>query len=103
MRISIDCSWRIGVLELDGASTWKESYRRTITHVLLSEGTHVNRTLVKDGWCWWYRAYAPGDTVLEGLEKEARKAKKGLWADPQPVAAVGVVTRRLPKRPPPAD
>ena len=37
------------------------------------------------GWCWWYRKYAPGDTVLEGLEKEARKSKKGLWADPQPV------------------
>jgi endonuclease YncB( thermonuclease family) len=49
------------------------------------DGTHVNHTLVKAGWCWWYRKYAPGDTVLEGLEKDAREAKKGLWADPQPV------------------
>jgi endonuclease YncB( thermonuclease family) len=49
------------------------------------DGTNVNHTLVKDGWCWWYRKYAPGDTVLKGLEKEAREARKGLWADPQPV------------------
>jgi len=26
--------------------------------------------------------YAPGDTVLEGLETEAREARKDLWADP---------------------
>jgi micrococcal nuclease len=46
---------------------------------------YIIHTLVKDGWCWWYRKYAPGDTVLEGLEKEAREAKKGLWVDPKPV------------------
>jgi micrococcal nuclease len=58
---------------------------RTLADVLLLDGTNVNHTLVEDGWCWWYRKYAPGDTVLEGLEKEARAGKKGLWADPQPV------------------
>jgi endonuclease YncB( thermonuclease family) len=47
------------------------------------DGTNVNHTLVKDGW--WCRKYAPGDTVLEGLEHEARAGRKGLWADPQPV------------------
>lgn len=26
-----------------------------------------------------------GDTVLDVLERDARKAKKDLWADPQPV------------------
>jgi endonuclease YncB( thermonuclease family) len=50
--------------------------------VFLLDGTHVNHTLVKDGWCWWYRKYAPEDMVLEGLEEEAREAKRGLWVDP---------------------
>jgi micrococcal nuclease len=63
----------------------KDKYGRTIADVLLLDGTNVNHTLVEDGWCWWYRKYAPGDTVLEALEAEARVAKKGLWADPQPV------------------
>jgi endonuclease YncB( thermonuclease family) len=44
-----------------------------------------NQELVKQGWCWWYRKYAPGDAVLEGSEKVARAAKRGLWVDPQPV------------------
>jgi endonuclease YncB( thermonuclease family) len=62
-----------------------DKYKRTLGDVLLPDGTNVNHTLVKEGWCWWYRKYAPGDTVLEGLETEAREARKGLWADPQPV------------------
>ena len=44
---------------------------------------NLNQELVKQGWCWWYRKYAPRDTVLEGLERGAREAKKGLWADPK--------------------
>ena len=34
---------------------------------------------------WWYRKYAPRDTVLEEWEKAAREERKGLWADPPPV------------------
>jgi endonuclease YncB( thermonuclease family) len=49
-----------------------DKYGRTLADVLLLDGTNVNQTLVEDGWCWWYRKYAPGDTVLEGLEKEPR-------------------------------
>jgi endonuclease YncB( thermonuclease family) len=49
-----------------------DKYKRTSADVTLPDGTNVNHTLVKDGWCWWYRKYAPGDTVLEGLETEVR-------------------------------
>jgi endonuclease YncB( thermonuclease family) len=62
-----------------------DKYGRTIADVLLKDGTNVNHQLVKDGWCWWYRKYAPGNVVLEKLEKDARDAKKGAWADPAPV------------------
>ena len=63
----------------------RDKYKRILGDVILPDGTNVNQELVKQGWCWWYRRYAPGDTVLEGLETEAREARKGLWADPQPV------------------
>ena len=50
-------------LQTDG----QDKYGRTLGDVFLRDGTHVNHTLLKDGWCWWYRKYAPGDTALEGL------------------------------------
>ena len=63
----------------------QDKYGRTLADVLLLDRTNVNHTLVGEGWCWWYRKYAPGDVELERLEKEARDSKKGLWQDPAPV------------------
>ena len=36
-----------------------DKYGRTLADVLLPDGTNVIHALVKDGWCWWYRKYAP--------------------------------------------
>jgi len=58
---------------------------RTIGEVILPDGMNLNQELVKQGWCWWYREYAPGDTELKKLEREAREERKGLWAAAQPV------------------
>src|SRR5215831_3612965 len=63
----------------------KDEYGRTIADVLLPDGTNVNHALVRDGWCWWYRKYAPSDTKLEMLEAVAKAARRGLWADPKPI------------------
>jgi micrococcal nuclease len=59
--------------------------------VILPDGMNLNQELVKRGWYWWYGEYAPGDTMSEGLECEAREGRKGLWANPQPVPPWGVV------------
>jgi endonuclease YncB( thermonuclease family) len=61
-----------------------DRYGRSFADVLLPDGTNVNHMLVPDGWCWWNRKYAPGAVTLERLEAEAREARKGLGADPQP-------------------
>ena len=65
-----------------------QARRRICPHItkagLLSDGMNLNQELVKKGWCWWYRKYAPGNTELERLEREAREGKKGLWVDPAP-------------------
>ena len=56
-----------------------------LADVRLPDGTHVNHTLVKNGWCWWYRQYAPRNTELARLEKHARETKKGLWEGQTPI------------------
>ncbi len=60
----------------------QDRYGRTIAEVLLPDGRVLNQGLVKAGFAWWYRRYAPEDQTLEQLEQEARDAKRGLWADP---------------------
>ena len=52
--------------------------------MLLPDGTNVNRKLVKPGLAWWYKKYSK-DGSLGALEQEAREAKRGLWAEPNPI------------------
>ena len=63
----------------------QDRYGRTLGEVILPDGRSLNRELVRAGMAWWYRRYAPKHKELEALEKEAREAKAGLWADADPV------------------
>lgn len=63
----------------------RDKYQRLLGELVLPDGRVLNRELVREGFCWWYRKYAPENKGLERLEAEAREAKKGLWADPKPV------------------
>jgi micrococcal nuclease len=63
----------------------KDRYGRTVADVILPDGKSLNHELVRAGYAWWFRKYAPHDRELEQLEKEAREAKRGLWSDPHAI------------------
>ena len=45
----------------------------------------MNAQMVREGMAWVYRQYAKDRTLYE-LERQAKASKRGLWADPEPVA-----------------
>ncbi|MDR4483842.1 MAG: thermonuclease family protein [Nitrospirales bacterium] len=63
----------------------QDKYGRTIGDVILEDGRNLNQELVKAGYAWWYRKYAPGNMLLEKLEADAKAAKLGLWKDSNPI------------------
>ena len=66
-------------------ATGKDQYDRTLAHVILPDGKELNRELVQAGFAWWYRKYSK-DKSLGELEADAKKNRRGLWADQKPVA-----------------
>jgi len=58
-----------------------DRYGRTVARAYVG-GTDVNAHLVSQGAAWVYRQYSK-DRNLIGLEDQARKAKRGLWALPE--------------------
>lgn len=63
----------------------KDRYGRTIAEVILPDGRNLNHEIVRAGLAWWFRKYAPNDDELSRLEAEARKDKRGIWSEPEPV------------------
>src|SRR5215510_12749039 len=63
----------------------QDRYQRTIAEVVLSDGLILNYEIVKAGLAWWFKRYSPKDPTLEGLEFQARQARRGVWSDHDPV------------------
>ncbi|MGZ5030776.1 MAG: thermonuclease family protein [Methylobacter sp.] len=59
-----------------------DKYGRTVG-TLFVDGLDVNREQVKRGMAWVYRQYLHDQSLLQ-VESEARKAKEGLWSEPNP-------------------
>ena len=61
-----------------------DQYGRKTAIVWLGR-TNINLQLVKEGLAWHYAYFAPDATDLAAAEKTARKDRKGLWRDKNPV------------------
>ena len=53
--------------------------------VLWADGDRVNAQLVRKGLAWWDRRRAASEDRLRRLERRARAAERGLWAQPTPL------------------
>ncbi len=63
----------------------QDRYRRTIADIQLPDGALLSNELVRHGYAWWYRKYAPNNEVLQNLEEIARRDHTGLWIDSAPI------------------
>lgn len=64
--------------------TGRDRYKRTLA-VVMAGGVNVNRELVRLGLAWRYEAYSK-DPALLAAQNSAKAAKRGLWADGEPLA-----------------
>jgi endonuclease YncB( thermonuclease family) len=63
----------------------KDRYGRTVGVVTLSSGTNLNLAILQNGMAWWYKDFAKKEKDYESAEAEAKTAKRGLWADANPI------------------
>ena len=62
-----------------------DNYGHTVGQVVLPDMSNLNLVLVSAGLAWWYAKHAPEDDFLNDVQENAKAAKRGLWADPNPL------------------
>lgn len=55
-----------------------------ILGIVIVGNTTINAEMVEQGWAWYFEEHGE-NTILARLEQEARAAKRGLWADANPL------------------
>lgn len=75
------CYGKVVTIDVQG----QDPRGRTIGRVRLSDGTDLNKELVKRGLAWWSDKYAPNDKPLKQLHIAAKTGKIGLWAIPNAI------------------
>lgn len=63
----------------------KDQYGRIVAEIYLPDGTSLNHRLVAAGFAWHYTQFSKNPDMARAQQK-ARTERKGLWAEPQPMA-----------------
>lgn len=71
-----------GVVRVEGRS--RDQHGRILGTLHVGD-RNLNRDMVADGWAWAFTGFAEDDD-LTAAEAAARLDRRGLWADPQPLA-----------------
>jgi micrococcal nuclease len=63
----------------------RDRYGRTLGRVRLPDGKDLGAEMIRAGVAWSYEGSGPGGQAYSRMQSEARKAKRGLWSDPNPM------------------
>lgn len=61
-----------------------DRYGRSIAKIYYDNNKYLSEEIIKNGFGWQYKKYSTS-TLLAKLEEEARKNKRGLWIDNNPI------------------
>jgi micrococcal nuclease len=61
-----------------------DKYGRSIAKIYYDNNKYLSEEIIRNGFGWQYKKYSTSK-LLAKLEEEARKNKKGLWIDPNPI------------------
>jgi|688.fasta_scaffold45943_5 endonuclease YncB( thermonuclease family) len=69
---------------LDGKVS-KDRNGRLLAVLVTRKNVDINASMIVSGYAWHFKKYSK-DQYYANLERQARKQRVGLWADPNPVA-----------------
>ena len=72
--------------EVDILDLGEDRYHRMLGQIYLPDGTNVNSVQVRTGNAWVFTRYCRDPIYWMPLQVGAQKARRGLWADPNPLA-----------------
>ncbi|MGB6129289.1 MAG: thermonuclease family protein [Psychrilyobacter sp.] len=62
-----------------------DKYGRKVGKIYYSNNRYLNLECVKTGNAWWYEYYAKKEYDLKLAQEQARRSRKGLWREKNPV------------------